>query len=94
MPYVKKPVEAAGTPETPVVVEAPTLAKYDSEDAKAVQMSIDYMRDYYAAQPKVMIKLPETTWFQKNGYTLIIKGGERVAVPQGVADELEEIGRI
>jgi hypothetical protein len=52
------------------------------------------MRDYYAKQPKVQVKCREDQWVQVNGYTFIIKGGEKVMVPKDIADVLEECGRI
>ena len=52
------------------------------------------MRAYYAAQPKVSIRTKEDQWVQTKGYTFIIKGGERVDVPKGIAEILEESGRI
>jgi hypothetical protein len=52
------------------------------------------MRDYFASQPKVSIKTREDEWVQVNGYTYIIKKGERVEVPVDIANLLEESGRI
>jgi hypothetical protein len=52
------------------------------------------MRDYFASQPKTSIKTRDDEWVQVNGYTFIIKKGERVDVPQDIANILEESGRI
>jgi hypothetical protein len=82
------------TANKPEIVKAPSLDDHAGEDEKAQTATFDYMKAYFAAQPKVSVKCQEDQWVQVNGYTFIIKGGERVQVPQGVADILEESGRI
>jgi len=67
-----------------------TLPRDEAEDKKVFAD----MKAYFASRPKVSIKTREDEWVQINGYTFIIKGGERVEVPQDVADILEETGRI
>lgn len=67
---------------------------FDTETEKAAKMTENYMRDHYAKQEKVSIKCAEDQWVQVNGYTFIIKGGERVSVPKDIADILEASGRI
>jgi len=76
----------------PVAAEIPV--GFDSATEKAAKMTEYYMRDYYKAQPKVSIKCAEDQWVQVNGYTFIIKGGQRVEVPKDIADLLEASGRI
>ena len=68
-------------------------AKPSAEDIDAV-FTEHTMRDYYAAQPRVSVRPLNDEWVQVNGYTFIIKGGERVEVPRDIADMLEESGRI
>jgi hypothetical protein len=84
------PITKVAAAEAPV--EAP--AGFDSTTEKAAKMTENYMRDYYAKQEKVTIKCAEDQWVQVNGYTFIIKGGERVSVPKDIANLLEESGRI
>jgi hypothetical protein len=82
-------------PVSAEVVAAPRfLEEHRTEDEKAMKMTEDYMRRWFASRPKVTIKVPDDTWVQLNGYTFIVKGGERVAVPDEVANILEEAGRI
>lgn len=52
------------------------------------------MRDHLAKQPKVRVRLNEDTLVQLNGWTVNIKGGEPVMVPQQIAQVLEDSGRI
>jgi len=78
----------------PEIVTAPAIEAHEGEDAKVQAATYDYMKAYYAAQPRVSIKCQEDQWVQVNGYTFIIKGGERVMVPKDIADLLEEAGRI
>jgi hypothetical protein len=84
------PITKVAAAEAPV--ESP--AGFDTATVQAAKMTENYMRDYYAKQPKVSIKCAEDQWVQSNGYTFIIKGGERVEVPLGIAQMLEEAGRI
>lgn len=81
----------AANPVTPKPVSAD---KPTSEEQRQDAFTENTMRDYYAAQPKVSIKTREDEWVQVNGYTFIIKKGERVEVPKDIADILEESGRI
>ena len=74
--------------------KVPALSDTSSEDAKADKFTENTMRDYFAAQKKVSIRPLEDQWVQVNGYTFIIKGGERVDVPEDIARILEESGRI
>jgi hypothetical protein len=78
------------------VAEAPVESPpgFDTATVKAAKMTENYMRDYYAKQEKVSIKCADDQWVQVNGYTFIIKGGERVSVPKDIADLLEASGRI
>ena len=78
----------------PVVPAEPKLEDHASEDEKATQVTEEYMRKYYAAQPKVSVKCAEDQWVQVNGYTFVIKKGERVMVPEDIFKILDEAGRI
>jgi hypothetical protein len=82
------------TVNDPVVPKAAAVPKATSAEERADVLTENYMRDYYAAQPKVSIKTRDDEWVQVNGYTFIIKGGMRVEVPKDIADILEEAGRI
>lgn len=82
----------AATSETPVKV--PSLEDFTGTDAKEAVITENKMRQYFSSQPKVSIKTQEDQWVQVNGYTFIIKGGERVEVPRDIANILEESGRI
>lgn len=82
------------TAENPVVPTAPSTAKPTTAEQREDKFTENTMRDYYAAQPKVSIKTREDEWVQVNGYTFIIKKGERVDVPKDIADILEDAGRI
>ena len=73
----------------PTVVPDATPAERQAEQDMQVRM-----REYFASQPKVSIKTREDQWVQVNGYTFIIKGGERVDVPEDVFKLLDEAGRI
>ena len=54
---------------------------------------IDRMRDKFAAEPKIRIRLAEDARVQINGYTFEIKGKVPVEVPESVATILEQSGR-
>lgn len=84
----------ATTEKPEVLASLPPLESFASEDAKVDQMTENYMRDHYAKQPKVQVKCREDQWVQVNGYTFIIKGGEKVMVPKDIAELLEASGRI
>lgn len=78
----------------PVTPKPPAADKPTSAEQKQDEFTEHTMRDYFASQPKVSIKTREDEWVQVNGYTFIIKKGERVDVPTDVAEMLEEAGRI
>jgi|ABSQ01.1.fsa_nt_gi deoxycytidine triphosphate deaminase len=82
------------TASAPVIAKGISADKPSSAEERADQVTEHTMRDYYAAQPKVSIKTREDEWVQVNGYTFIIKAGERVEVPKDIAAILEESGRI
>lgn len=82
------------TAKNPVIPTPEPTPAVTSEDAVADKMTEDYMRDYYAKQEKVTIRTQEDEWVQVNGYTFIIKKGERVSVPKDIAQILEDAGRI
>ena len=82
------------TAENPVVVQAPSADKPTSAEDRQDKFTETTMRDYFAAQKKVSIKTREDEWVQVNGYTFIIKKGERVDVPEDIARMLDEAGRI
>jgi hypothetical protein len=82
------------TADNPVVVKAPTADKATSAEERQDKFTENTMREYFASRPKVTIKTREDEWVQVNGYTFIIQAGQRVEVPQDVADILEEAGRI
>lgn len=68
--------------------------KPTSAEERADAFTEATMRDYYATQKRVSIKCANDEWVQVNGYTFIIKKGERVEVPSDIANILEESGRI
>jgi hypothetical protein len=80
--------------DEPVVLSAPKLEDTAGEDSKAALLDQNRMRDYFAAQKKVAVKVSQDEWVQINGYVFIIKKGERVDVPEDVANLLEEAGRL
>jgi hypothetical protein len=82
------------TSSNPVTPKAASADKPTSAEDRADKFTENTMRDYFAAQPKVSIRTREDEWVQVNGYTFIIKKGERVEVPKDIADILEESGRI
>ena len=82
------------TVNNPVTPKAASVPKPTSAEDRSDVLTENYMRDYYATQPKVTIKTRDDEWVQVNGYTFIIKGGVRVEVPKDIADILEEAGRI
>lgn len=61
-------------------------------ERKQRQSTIDRMRDMFAAQPKVRVRLAEDTPVQINGYKFMIKGKVTVEVPELVAEVLEQSG--
>jgi hypothetical protein len=87
-----EPVEQ--TPSEPQVVRASRSKQppvSDEIDAANVHAS---MKAYFDAQKRVSIKTREDERVQINDYIFIIKGGERVDVPEDVALILEQAGRI
>lgn len=78
----------------PEVLKAAPSATPTSAEAKADAFTQNTMRDHFAAQKKVSVKCQKDEWVQVNGYTFIIKGGERVEVPEQIAQILDEAGRI
>lgn len=78
------PVEVISAPPAPSVEETEERAQHES--------MLNVMRDYFAAQPKVRIRVPKEKGnvpVQVNGYTFLIAAGEYVEVPRDVADILE-----
>lgn len=63
-------------------------------DDKAANDMISFMRDHFAKQDKFPVRLQEDQWVQINGYTFIIKGGERVKVPEDVYNVLADAGLV
>jgi hypothetical protein len=78
----------------PEVLSAAVADKPSSKEAREDKRTEDTMRDYFASQKKVSVKTSKDEWVQVNGYTYIIKGGDRVDVPLDIATILEEAGRI
>lgn len=72
----------------------PSLSDHESADKKAEADLMTKMRDYFASQKKVTVKVREQAWVQVNGYTFIIEPDQRVEVPSDVADLLEARGLI
>src|SRR5690242_4098724 len=69
----------------------------DGPEVAAQQSRIDEMRAHFAKQPKVRIRIRKEEGDQTvqiNGYTFWIKAGERVDVPEQVAQILEDAGLI
>lgn len=80
-------VEAeAPAPKADPVTQSGDKERYENDLARITKSLM--------AQPKVSVKLQEDTYVGINGYPFLIKGKERVSVPQQVADILEEAGRI
>lgn len=82
------------TAKNPVTPTPEPTPEYTSEDAAKDKMTEEYMRNYFANQEKVSVKTQEDEWVQINGYTFIIKKGERVMVPKDVFEILDSAGRI
>lgn len=82
------------TASSPEVITAEPSTKPTSKEEREDKHTADNMRAYFASRPKVSIKTKDDEWVQVNGYTFIIKKGERVEVPQDIADILEASGRI
>jgi len=82
------------TVDTPIVPKPRAVATPTGAEQVEDTLTENRMRDYFASQPRVSIKTREDQWVQVNGYTFIIQKDVRVEVPKGVADILEEAGRI
>lgn len=82
------------TATDPVIPKPSSLPKRTGAEEREDKNTEYRMRDYFASRPKVSIKTREDEWVQVNGYTFIIKKGERVEVPVDIAELLEESGRI
>jgi hypothetical protein len=82
------------TAKDPVIPTPAPTPEYTSEDARKDKMTEEFMRDYYSKQEKVSVKCSEDQWVQVNGYTFVIKKGERVMVPKDIFDILDAGGRI
>jgi hypothetical protein len=85
------------TQEAKTAQVGPAAATADIEDgATRVEFENDLSRTKKAleAQPKVQVKVQEDTLVSINGYQFLIKAKTKVAVPQQVAEILEEAGRI
>lgn len=79
----------------PVVAKAKSeLPAPTSDEDRQAAAQFDRMKAHFASRPKVSIRTRNDEWVQVNGYTLIIKAGERVEVPDEIATLLEESGRI
>jgi len=90
----------ASTPQTndpndtmEVIAEA-APSSIDGADRAAFENDLSRTGKFLAAQPKVVVKVQEDTYVAINGYGFHIKGKTKVAVPQDVANILEEAGRI
>jgi hypothetical protein len=64
------------------------------DEARVQRSKFVAMRDHLARQPKVRVMLSEDTLVQLNGFTINIKGGEAVMVPEQVFDVLVESKRV
>lgn len=80
---------AESTADAPEGVAAINLG---GDERRARLSQIDRMRDLFAAQKKVSVRLAEDTRVQINGYTFLIKGKTTVEVPESVAEVLENAG--
>ena len=76
------------------VASAPESAIPSSAEVRDDRFTENTMREYFAGQKKVSIKTQKDEWVQVNGFTFIIKGGERVEVPEDIAKILDDAGRI
>ena len=82
MPAAKAPDHATDAPAA------------TGEEAKAERDMLDIMREHFASQPKMLVKTNADALVQINGYTFMVKAGEKVAVPEEIADMLEAGGYI
>ena len=95
---VEIPAEDPGNVEVPVI--APVADdRISSKDEAAFKGKGKRMAEILRAQPKRTIRISKELWGHEtfvaiNGYPFVIKNGERVEVPQQVAELLEEAGRI
>lgn len=69
-------------------------AVVSGEEQRQRQSRIDEMRDRFAKQPKHPVRLSEDTQVTINGYGFLIKGRERVMVPESVYLVLEQAGLV
>lgn len=77
------------TPDNSANTPAPV-----SPEKRADEFTHNTMQDYFAKQKKISIKTRQDEWVQVNGYTYIVKGGERVEVPEDIAKLLDRAGKI
>ena len=76
------------------VVKGSPRAPITGEDEKELRDRQDIMREHFAKQKKVRLRVREQQWVQVNDYTFVIAANEWVEVPQQIADILEETGRL
>jgi hypothetical protein len=81
------------------VVTNPVLAAPigDGPEVGNQASRIDRMREYFAKQPKRQIRIRKELGDQTaqiNGYTFLMKAGEKISVPEDVAVLLEDAGII
>lgn len=65
-----------------------------TDEAREDAFTEDTMRKYFAGQKKIPVKPRDDQFVQVNGYTFILKGGERCEVPEDIYNILDEAGRI
>lgn len=86
-----KPEAVSGARQTSTDVESDVRRVYEGRQAQ--------MRAIFASQPRRTIRISPELWGAEtfvgiNGYKFQIKNGERVSVPEQVAQLLEDMGRI
>lgn len=94
----KKAAEASAEVDTTEVVKAPIMPRDEPSEASGADTALHrniFQRTKAALekQPKVWVRCQRDETVQINGYTYQIKGGERVQVPEQVAELLYEAGR-
>jgi hypothetical protein len=81
----------AEEPSTPVADDGPTVT---AEEQRQRMSRLAVVKERLQAMPKVVVRVREDTPVIYNGYPFYLKGGERVKVPEVIAEILEQSGLI
>ena len=96
VPQDPQPIVIEGDPAAPAPASGQSAEALKAAAQAEQQSMLNVMRDKYAAEPRVRVKVHNDgpVQVQVNGYSFLIREGVPVMVPESVAEILEDAGYI